>query len=391
MNEESKKLTEEFRGLVAELKESVVTDNKEAIDRINERMDKQEFDMKTMHKPRPEPSESKKELEKEFKHIALEFVSGNRHELKKREVKNYHPSIETKSDNLVRFDFASAGALLLPAQISDDIIKNVTETTPALALARVTTTDRSEYKRRVRTGLPGGNWLAENATGTKTKPTYAEVNIPPQKYGSRYAWTIEQQQDTGYNLVGELTEAFREDFGIDIGAAFLSGDGVGKPTGLIGNISNFDSAQLAISTNDLIRIQEELKEPYQANASWLFTRKTRAYIRTLVLSSTNGLQYTWEPNFQRTSPTLLLGAPVFIARDGQMAGRVEGDFTVGEVYAIYGDFSRGYEMVMHTDMYMIDDPYTEASSFVRNMHIMTRVGGNVIQAEALVQMTAAGA
>lgn len=391
MNEESKKLAEEFRGLVAELKESVVTDNKEAIDRINERMDKQEFDMKTMHQPRPEPSESKKQLEKEFKNIALEFVSGNRHELKKREVKNYHPSIETKSDNLVRFDFASAGALLLPAQISEDIIKNVTETTPALALARVTNTDRTEYKRRVRTGLPGGSWLAENATGAKTKPTYAEVSITPQKYGSRYAWTIEQQQDTGYDLVGELVEAFREDFGIDIGASFLTGDGVGQPTGLIGNITNFNASQLAISTNDLIRLQEELKQDYQANASWLFTRKTRANIRTLVLSSTNGLQYTWEPDYQRNSPTLLLGAPVFIARDGQMAGKVSGNFTAGEVYAVYGDFSRGYEMVMHTDMYMIDDPYSEASSFVRNMHIMTRVGGNVIQAEALVQMTAAGA
>lgn len=390
MNEESKKLAEEFRGLVAELKESVVTDNKEAIDRINERMDKQEFDMKTMSRTRPEPSESKKELEKEFKHIALEFVSGNRHELKKREVKNYHPSIETKSDNLVRFDFASAGALLLPAQISEDIIKNVTETTPAMALARVTTTGRSEYKRRVRTGLPGGSWLAEDVSNAKTKPTYAEVNIPPQKWGARYAWSIEQQQDTGYNLVGELTEAFREDFGIDIGAAFLSGNGVGKPTGLIGNITNFNATQLAISTNDLIRLQEELKQDYQANASWLFTRKTRAYIRTLVLSSTNGLQYTWEPDFQRRSPTLLLGAPVFIARDGQMAGKVSGNFTQGEVYAVYGDFNRGYEMVMHTDMYMIDDPYSEASSFVRNMHIMTRVGGNVIQAEALVQMTAAG-
>ena len=390
MNEESKKLAEEFRGLVAELKESVATDNKEAIDKINERMDKVEFDVKTAPKPRPEPSESKKELHKEFANIALEFASGNRHELKKREVKNWHPSMETKGDNLVRFDFASAGALLLPAQISEDIIKVVTESTPAMALARVTTTGRSEYKRRVRTGLPGGAWLAEEVANNKTKPTYKEVSIPPQKWGARYAWTIEQQQDTGYNLVGELTQAFREDFSIDIGAAFLSGNGVGKPTGLIGNVTNFDAAQLAISSNDLIRIQEELKDGYQANATWLFTRATRAYIRTLILSTTNGLQYTWEPDFQRRSPTLLLGAPVAIARDGQMAGKVSGNFTAGEVYLVYGDFSRGYEMVMHTDMYMIDDPYTEASSFVRNMHIMTRVGGNVIQEEALVQMTAAG-
>jgi hypothetical protein len=36
---------------------------------------------------------------------------------------------------------------------------------------------------------------------------------------------------------------------------------------------------------------------------------------------------------------------------------------------------------------MIDDPYTEADSFVRNLNIMSRVGGNVIKEEAIVQMT----
>jgi hypothetical protein len=39
---------------------------------------------------------------------------------------------------------------------------------------------------------------------------------------------------------------------------------------------------------------------------------------------------------------------------------------------------------------MIDDPYSDASSFTRNFHIMARFGGAPIKAEALVQITAAG-
>jgi HK97 family phage major capsid protein len=137
----------------------------------------------------------------------------------------------------------------------------------------------------------------------------------------------------------------------------------------------------------LIRMQEQLKENYQASASWLMTRLTRAYIRSLVLSSTNGLQYTWEPDFKRQSPTLLLGAPVYIAKEGDLAGRVSGNFVAGQVPLIYGDFSQGYEVTRHTEMYLIDDIYTGAAEFVRNLHIMARFGGNVIKSEALVQLT----
>lgn len=391
----------DFRNLVAELKEAVTSDinglqtesaeTKSKLDKINEQLDKIEFDQKTQPAP-INPELKKKASVAEFSELLGKFAQGERKGLNvSTEVKSqYHQSLNTKSDNLVRFDLAAAGALLLPNDISADIIKNVTEFTPAMSLASVTTTNRSNYERRVRTDTAGGQWLSEEVQNVKTKPKYAIVKIPPQKWGARYGWSIEQQQDTGYDLIAELNQSFREDFSVDMGAAFISGDGVGKPTGMLGNITNFDTTQLAITTDDLIKLQESLKEDYHGNASWLFTRKTRAYIRTLVLSSTNGLQYTWEPDFQRKSPTLLLGAPVTIARDGDLAGRVSGNFTAGQVYAIYGDFSQGYEVTMHTDMYMIDDPYTDASSFVRNLNIMTRVGGAPIKAEALVQATAAG-
>jgi HK97 family phage major capsid protein len=54
---------------------------------------------------------------------------------------------------------------------------------------------------------------------------------------------------------------------------------------------------------------------------------------------------------------------------------------------IYGDFSQGYEVTRHTEMYLIDDIYTGAAEFVRNLHIMARFGGNVIKSEALVQLS----
>jgi HK97 family phage major capsid protein len=383
------KLKDEFRGLVAELKDAVTAENQEAVSKINERMDAIELEVKSVPKPQASREEKSSEVKEQFVHAFKSFAKGDRQSLQNVEVKSgYHPSLQ-KSDNLVRFDFAAAGALLLPAQISADIIRNVVESTPILSLARVTTTDRSEYKRRVRTGTPGGNWLGEDTTVSKGKPTYGEVTITPHKWAARYAMTVEQMQDSAYDLVREITDAFRDDASVDLGNAFTIGNGVGKPTGMVNNITNFNATQLALSAEDLIRMQEALKDSYHANASWLFTRQTRANIRTLFLGS-NGLEYLWEPSFKAGIPSILLGAPVFIAREGDLAGKTSGAFTAGQVYAIYGDFSQGYEVVQHTDMFLIDDPYSEASSFVRNYNIMARYGGNVIKAEALVQITAAG-
>jgi len=391
----------DWRNAVAELRELTVnqveelktssSEYKERFDSINERLDAIDMEVKKVERPAPSPETVKSEVISQFKDIALEFVKGNRHALNTREVKSYHPALESKNANLVRFDLASAGALLLPNQISADIIKDVTESTPVMSLARVTPTARSNYERRVRTSKPGGRWLGEALENEKTKPTYAIVTIPPQKWAAEYGMSIEQEQDTGYNLVSELMEAYREDFSVDFGSAFVNGDGIAKPTGFIGEVENFETATNVLSSDDLIFAQETLKETYQNNGTWLFNRDTRAAIRSLILSATNGLQYTWEPDFTRRTPTLLLGSPIAIARVDDMASPVDKaakQYSPGAVFAAYGDFRQGYEVVMHTDMYLIDDVYSEASSFIRNLHIMSRVGGKVIKKEALTTLTA---
>jgi HK97 family phage major capsid protein len=383
----------ELRDLVVELRNAVEqkhgvleVKNQEAYNKINERLDAIEFDSK---KNAHQSSDANLDngVKTEFKEVLRDFTfGGDRKGINSRELKSAYKGGK-KSNTLVRFDIAAAGALLMPAQVSEEIIKNVVEATPILQLARVTPTDRSDYKRRARTSTPGVTWLAEASTNSIVAPQYAEISIPPQKAASRFAMSQEQIDDTGYDLVSEMTECFREDFAAGFGTATLSGNGVGKPYGMIGRVSNYDSASVALSTDMLIRMQEQLKENYQASSSWLMTRLTRAYIRSLVLSSTNGLQYTWEPDFKRQSPTLLLGAPVYIAKEGDLAGRVSGNFTAGQVPLIYGDFSQGYEVTRHTEMYLIDDIYTGAAEFVRNLHIMARFGGNVIKSEALVQLS----
>lgn len=385
----------EFRNLVAELKESVRNENKDAQDKINARLDELEelksvqekiddFELKLQSMGKPasvDKSEKKAAVAQEFYDAARDFAKGNRGEMEK---KAYTKS--AKSTNMVRFDYDSAGALVLPDEISTDIIREAIEATPVTQLVRVTQTSAPVRKRYVRTSTPGVYWIEEEEEAPKGKPTYKTINIELFKAAARYGMSIEQQEDTAFNLIQEITDAYREDFSYSIGNAVVAGDGNKKPTGIIGNVQNFNSGSLALDPDTLIRLQESLKENYHANGQWLFTRDTRANIRTLVLSN-DAYQYLWEPNFQTGAPTLLLGKPINIASENDLAGKVSGNFTSGQVPVLYGDFSQAYEMTRGTEMYMIDDIYSESSNFVRNMAIMSRVGGKVVKPEALAQLT----
>lgn len=408
----SDKLTE-YKNAVGELKDMIqgqsvdLQDMKNAsaefksrYETLNDKLDSLEMEIQKSA-PKPSAEAVKSAQSAAFQKMAIDFASrkGERSTLfdrhKERLDEKYHSGLkgEVKSDNLVRFDYAGAGALLIPEVIQQEIIRDVVESTPVLSVARVTTIGAEALKRRIRTSTPGGRWLEEEAKNTKGKPTYKTKRIPLHKWASYYGVTIEQEQDAAYNMIEEMMISFREDFAVDFGKAFLGGDSIGKPTGLIGRVDNVNSddlvssGSLSLSSDVLIRFQESLKEAYQNNAAWMFTRQTRAYIRTVILAAGSDLNGAWEPDLTRRTPTLLLGAPIVIAAPGDMAGRFEGNFTSGEVPIIYGAWNQGYEVAMGSQMYMIDDPYSDSDAFVRNLHIMNRVGGDVIKPEALKQLT----
>jgi len=394
----------EFRQMVAGLKDLVATKHEKTenefqnqFTKISDRLDDLEFDFETKRKnSMANANESKGFQHKDtFKSAFWEFVKGNRKGLTLeqvnggKEVKGYHPSIqgETKSDNLVRFDFESSGALLLPAELSDQIIYNAIESTPITRLVLTTTTSRSQKKRNLRVSTPGLSWVEEEGAVSKGKVKYRQVTLTPKKAAARYGVSMENEQDSGYDLFGEVQRAYQEDFNVAIGSACLSGNGNGKPKGMIGELQGFDSGALTLTPDMLIKMQETLLDEYQANGQWLFTRQTRAFIRSLFLTSSNAaLQYLWEPDFTRRTPTVLLGAPVNIAREGDMAGDVEGTFTAGQVPVLFGDFQTAYEFTTHTDMFMLDDPYTESERWIRNMNIMSRVDGQPMKTEAAAEL-----
>ena len=380
------KVIDSVRSAVSGLKHAIDTGNKEMEAKWQKRFDELEFKYQRSQAAKPAVTGRTAES-KDFIDAVKLFSKGGlaavQNKYGERKVTR-NVATEQKSDNLVRFDITGAGALLMPAEMSTDINKQIVEISPVMQVAKVVDTDAPSFKQAQRNTSLTASWLAEDTAASKTSDAYGFVDIAVHKLAARVAWTIEQEADAAYNLEAEINNSVREQFEKSLGAAFISGNGVGKPQGMVGNVTNYDSSGLSLTTDMLIRTQAQLKDFYRRNASWMANRLTYGYIRSLVLSSTNGLEYTWEPSFQADRPSRLLGSPIYEAPD--LTGLVSGSFTSGQVPILYGDFNYGYTVVRHTDFYVIRDIYTEGSSFVTNLYAMTRYGGAVVRDEAIVEL-----
>ena len=193
--------------------------------------------------------------------------------------------------------------------------------------------------------------------------------------------------DVGLWLVGKVSTRFAQ----KEGAAFVSGDGVGKPRGFV------DYGATAVTTDDatrpwgklqyvptgvadnfgttpgdaLIDLTAELKSEYLPNASWLMNRRSAAKVRKFKDGDGN---YLWQPNAQQGNPPLLLGYPVRLAEDMPSVGA--GTFPVA-----FGDFRRGYTIVERLGLRVLRDPYSEKPYVL--FYCYNRVGGDVTNFEAI--------
>ncbi len=160
------------------------------------------------------------------------------------------------------------------------------------------------------------------------------------------------------------------------GAAFVTGDAVGKPEGLLVNadVAETNSGDGgAITADGLIDLFHAVKTAYARNGTWLMNRQTLGEVRKL--KDSQG-QYLWQPGLQAGVPGAILGAPFVEAPDVP-------DIAANATPVVFGDFRRGYLIVDRVQMSVLRDPFTQATSGNVRFIARRRVGGQVVLAEAI--------
>lgn len=285
------------------------------------------------------------------------------------------------------------GGYLVPQQIDNEISKVLRELSPMRQIARVVQVESGDFSMLHSVGGTGYSWVGETEnrpqTGTprfnEIKPVIGEIYAMPPI-------TQKLLDDAGFDIETWLLDELSEVFAAGEGTAFVSGNGINKPRGII----TYDIAPTADGTrgetdlqyvasgaagafagsnpaDKLVTLVHSLKPRYRKGASWLLNTNSLEQVRTLKDGQGN---YIWRAGVEAGQPDALLGYPVF--EDENMP-----DIAANSLSIAFGNFQRGYTVVDRNTT-MLRDPFT-AKPYVL-FYTTKRVGGAVRDYRAIKLM-----
>lgn len=225
-----------------------------------------------------------------------------------------------------------------------------------------------------------GELLGENTTATTGDVAFGQVIMKAYKYSSKVVLVpFELLQDSAFNIESFLAKKLGERIGRITNTHFTTGDGTGKPQGVItgATLGKAGAAgqTTSVTYDDLVDLIHSVDIAYRANAQFMFNDSTLKAIKKL--KDSQGLPL-WSRGMTDKEPDTILGYPYVINNDvPSMAASAKS--------ILFGDFSNYFiRDVKDIQLYRISDKYIESGqvgflAFYRGDARMVDAGMNPIK------------
>jgi HK97 family phage major capsid protein len=282
----------------------------------------------------------------------------------------------------------SSGGYLAPTEWDRRIHQAQTAKSPMRRLAQVQQTGVNAFTTLWNNAAWGSGWVGETAARPQT--TSAGLEPITFDHGEIYAMPAATQRlidDSDIKVEQWLADQVAEEFNRQEGIAFISGNGVNKPRGLLtyvtggasagvhpgGNLTVVVSGHASTipNTDVLVDFTYGLPAPYRQNATWLMNSQTAATIAKFKDGQGN---YIWRESFVIGQPATLLGRPVEIDESMPSIG-------AGNIPIAFGDFRAGYLINDRLGTRILRDPYS-AKPFIL-YYCTRRVGAGLLDPNAI--------
>lgn len=270
-------------------------------------------------------------------------------------------------------DTNTEGGYLVPNEFENTLIDALADANVMRQLATRIQTSSGSTLIPVVTSHGSASWKAEEAAYSESDDAFGQVTLSAYKLTTLVKISEELLYDSAFNLEAYMANEFARRFAVAEEAAFVNGDGSGKPTGVIaGSAAKTTSSPTAITAEEIIDLVYSLRAPYRKNAKFLMNDATIGYIRKL--KDGNGV-YLWQPALQMGEPDRLMGYPLFTS--ASMPTIAATNKTVA-----FGDFS--YYWIADREAHSIkrlDELYAANGQVGFIAH--ERVDGKLVLAEAV--------
>ena len=205
------------------------------------------------------------------------------------------------------------GGYLVPDEYEHKLVEALEAENIFRRLAHTIQTDSGERKIPVVASKGTANWIDEEGPYEDSDDTFSQITIGAHKLGTTIKISEELLRDSVFQLEEYISREFARRIGAREEESFFTGDGNGKPLGILADNGGAEvgvtaASATAITADEIIDLFHSLKTPYRKNAAWVMNDATIKAVRKL--KDNNG-QYLWQAALVAGNPSTLLGLPVY--------------------------------------------------------------------------------
>ena len=275
---------------------------------------------------------------------------------------------------------AADGGYLVDPVTSDNIQSVLKATSSLRQVANVVNVEATSYDVLVDHSDIGAGWATETAAATETgTPSIDRIAIPLHELSALPKASQRLLDDAAFDIESWLADRIADKFARAEAAAFVSGDGVDKPTGFLNHVQVADDSwswgnvgYIATgvdgdfgSADSIVDLVYTLGARYRAGAVFVMNSKTAGLVRKL--KDADG-RFLWSDGLAAAEPARLMGYPVVIAEDMPDAS------TNGAAIA-FGNFKAGYTIAERPELRILRDPFSAKPNVL--FYASKRIGGDI--------------
>ena len=284
---------------------------------------------------------------------------------------------------------AADGGYLVDPHTSDTIRSMLVSTSSLRAIANVVQVEGPSFDVLIDRSEVGSGWATEAVAQAETAtPTLERISIKLHELSAMPKASQRLLDDSAFDVEGWLAGKIATRFIRAESAAFINGDGVDKPKGILlpakvanaswtwgslGYIPTGAAADFATTNaaDCIISLVYALGADYRANGTFVMNSKTAGAVRKM--KDADG-RFMWSDGLAAGEPARLMGYTVLICEDMP-------DIAANTYPVAFGDFKSGYTIAERPDLRILRDPFSAKPHVL--FYASKRVGGEVTDFAAI--------